>query len=128
MNAIKGYLGYIYLILFYYFFGAILGSSFFEEAYLFYFIEYSVLALIALPNCLMSVKPGQNKKYIGWLLISSIPGACLMLYARFENSPGGFIKFPWDWGMWAYFIPGIFALTQLIYLSFLLIKLPTDEG
>jgi hypothetical protein len=120
MDIIKGYFGYIYLILFYYFFGAILGSSFFEGDYLLYLIEYCVLAIIALPNCIMSVKPGQNKRYFGWLIISSIPGGCYMLYARFDNSPGGFIKFPWDWLMWAYTIPIIFVLAQLIFLSYVM--------
>ncbi|MHA7964844.1 hypothetical protein ACX93W_11925 [Paenibacillus sp. CAU 1782] len=129
LDIIKGFLGYVFIIVFYLSVGSVLGSSLFgEESFLFYFLEYIVLALIALPNCKMSVKTGQIKKYIGWLLISTIPGASYMLFAKFSNSPGGLVTFPWDWIMWSIFLPGIFVIAQLFFLPFALAKEKKEEA
>lgn len=124
----KGYFGYIFLILFYYLCGVILGSSLIKEDFIIYVIEYVILMLIALPNCILSSKAGQTKKYIAWLLISTVPAVAYMLYARFETGGGGgFVSFPWDWLMWEIIIPVIFALSQLVFLAFALLPGKEEE-
>ncbi|WP_158602138.1 hypothetical protein [Cohnella endophytica] len=117
MKAIGAYL---IIILVYYLFGRLLGSTFFEEPDYSYVIEYGVLLLISVPNCIFSVRSNQKRFYLKWLMSSLIPGLLFMLHARTDTNTGGWISFPWDWGLWELFLPAIFTVSQIIFFIYII--------
>ncbi|WP_373232137.1 hypothetical protein [Cohnella sp.] len=108
------------IFLTYYLMGLILDSSFFEEPDYSYLIEYLVLALIGLPNCILSLRMKIRNLYLKWILYSTVPGLLFMLFARFQESSGGFISFSWDWGLWELFLPAIYTVVQIIFILYIL--------
>ncbi|QWU16044.1 hypothetical protein SAMN04487895_102286 [Paenibacillus sophorae] len=119
----KEILGLLFIVIIHVLFGVIYQSSFFEEINYFIIIEYSFLLIISLINCWMIHRQGL-KIFKIWIATSTIPGLLFMTYARFSDSSGGWISFPWDWGLWELFIPIIYGLIQLIFVAILTAMMP----
>ncbi|WP_236575622.1 hypothetical protein [Paenibacillus sp. USDA918EY] len=63
-----------------------------------------------------------------WILISIVPGVGFILYARFAEGVGGWVSFPWDWGLWGGFIPIIVGFFQILTLAAFIITLVQENN
>ena len=111
----KGYLGIYAIILTFYFFGSIYGSTFtFSSDKLGYFIIF----LLTLINALM-INRLNNRYFFAWLFLSIVPGVGVITHARFYDGPGGFLATRWDNSLWTFGMPLVFFFFQLISLVFI---------
>lgn len=92
-----------------------LKSNIFEEFDWFTFVVYFLLFIVTTINAYLVNKFDLTTLYV-WILLSIIPGIAFILYSRFHEGTGGWVSFPWDWGLWELFIPIIFGFFQIIFL------------
>jgi len=111
---LRGFFGGIFIIIIYTIFGIIFDSGPFYEFSTYIVIIYSILLLLLIVNGAYINKFG-IKALLLWMFLSVIPGSAFILYARYSESTGGLIAFPWDWGLWEIFLPVIVGGIQIIY-------------
>lgn len=61
-----------------------------------------------------------------WLFISVVPGNAFVFYARYSEHPSGLAPFPWDWGIWGFYVPVIFVFFQIATLLALIFGRKTN--
>lgn len=111
----RGYIGAILIVTIYTMFSNIFDSSPLKEVSTFIGITYFSLLLLLIVNGALVNKLGFVALFL-WIFFSVIPGSGFILYARFSDNTGGFISFPWDWGLWEFFLPIIVGVIQIIFL------------
>lgn len=109
------FLGVLVILFFYISIGEYLGSSMFHIHLNFF---HGILFLLFGIVIILLMKLNLKKIVVlWWVLLTIIPGGSFIIYQYNNQGTGGWVSFPWDWGLWELFLPVILGITQIISIA-----------